>query len=58
MTSDQADIPITDPYIVPIPIRPDMIARLQIPRDLSAEEAEKIARVVIALGQIEKEYPG
>lgn len=35
-----------------------MIARLQIPRDLSAEEAEKIARVVIALGQIEKEYPG
>ena len=44
-----------DPYIVPIPIRPDVVARVQIPRDLTADEAEKIARVVIALGKVKKE---
>lgn len=42
--------PNSDLYIVPIPIRPDMVAQLQIPRDLTAKEAKKIARVVIALG--------
>jgi hypothetical protein len=38
-----------DPIIYPIPLREGVIAKLQIPRDLTKEDADKIARVVMAL---------
>lgn len=34
--------------VVPIEIRPGVVAQVRIPWDLSRDEAEKIARVVIA----------
>lgn len=39
----------TDPIIYPIPLGPDRFAKLQLPRNLTLEEAEKIARIIIAL---------
>lgn len=38
-----------DPIIFPIPLGEDRSAKLQLPRDLTREEAEKIARIVMAL---------
>jgi len=38
----------TDWIIVPIDIRPGVVARLQLPRQMTKAEAEKIARVVLA----------
>ncbi len=38
-----------DPIIYPIALRPGVAAKLQLPRDLTKEEAEKICRVVMAL---------
>lgn len=37
--------------IVPVPIREGMTVQLQLPRDLTAEEAAKIGRVVAALAR-------
>lgn len=34
--------------VVPIQIRPDIAAQLRIPADLTAEEAERISRVVLS----------
>lgn len=39
-----------DPLIYPVPLREGVVARLQLPRDLTVEDAEKIVRVVMALG--------
>lgn len=42
--------------IVPIAIRPDVIVRVQrLPHDLTPAEADKIARVVLAFGEIERD---
>lgn len=38
-----------EPVVIPIPLRPDLTVRVQIPRDLKRTEAEKVARVVAAL---------
>lgn len=38
----------TELVTVPIEIRPGVVAQVKIPWDLSKDEAEKIARVVIA----------
>lgn len=35
-------------FIIPIEIRPDVVVKVQIPRDLTAAEARKIAAVVAA----------
>ncbi len=43
-----------DPVIYPIQLKDGRVAKLQLPRNLSKEEAEKIARVVIALADEEK----
>lgn len=43
-----------DPIIVPIALKDGRIAKLQLPRDISKEEAEKIARVVLAFADIEQ----
>lgn len=40
---------MNDLVVFPIPIRPDVVAQVKIPHDLTKEEAEKIARVVMAL---------
>ena len=40
--------PETELNLVPIPIRPGLVVKVQLPYDLTAEEAEKIARVVVA----------
>ena len=38
------------PLVIPVPIRPDVIVRLvDIPHDLTKAEAERIARIVIAM---------
>jgi len=34
---------------IPIPLRPGVVAQIKIPHDLTKAEAEKIARVVVAL---------
>lgn len=34
--------------VFPVPIRDDVIAQVKVPHDLTKEEAEKIARVVMA----------
>ena len=39
--------------IIPIQIRPDLAARLQIPADLTTEEAERISRVVLSYADAE-----
>lgn len=39
----------TDWVIVPIPLRPGLTVRVQIPCDLGRKEAEKVARVIAAL---------
>lgn len=39
--------------IVPIQIRPDLAARLQIPADLTPEEAQRISRVVLSYADTE-----
>jgi hypothetical protein len=44
--------PPADLLIVPIPIRPGLVVQVQYPTDITADEAEKVARVVIALGNI------
>lgn len=36
----------------PIPIRADMVAQIKVPHDLTLAEAEKIARVVMALVKV------
>lgn len=36
------------PEIIPIPLRPDYVARVQLPLDLTAAEARKVAAVVLA----------
>lgn len=41
-----------DPIIYPVPLREGVVAKLQLPRDLTEEEAEKIARVVMALAGV------
>jgi len=38
-----------DPIIYPVLLSESRVAKLQLPRDLTKEEAEKIARVVMAL---------
>jgi hypothetical protein len=38
-----------DPLIYPIALKDGRVAKLQLPRNISKDEAEKIARVVIAL---------
>jgi len=40
--------------VYPIPLGPDRIARVHLPNDLSAQEAEKVAAVVRSLGDIQK----
>lgn len=46
--------PMTD-TIIPVEIRPGLIVRIQgIPLDLTEAEANKIARVVLALAQKEE----
>jgi CRISPR/Cas system-associated protein Csm6 len=41
-----------DPIIIPIEIRPGYFVQIMgIPHDLTAEEAEKIAAVVLAMAQ-------
>ncbi len=40
-----------DPVIYPIPLSDGKVARLQLPRDLRKEDAEKIARIVVALAE-------
>lgn len=52
MTKREA--PEASVHIVPIPLRQDLTAMLQVPFDLSMVEAEKIARVAIALADGEK----
>lgn len=42
--------PIPDMMIYPIEIRPGVVAQVRVPVDLTKPEAEKIARVVLALG--------
>lgn len=44
----------TDWIIYPIEVRPGVFARVQAPRDLTKYEAEKIGRVVLALGDGEQ----
>lgn len=39
---------MSESLIIPIALRADLIVRIQLPCDLTQEEAEKIARVVIA----------
>jgi len=40
-----------DPVIYPIPLSETRAAKLQLPRDLTKDEAEKIARIVRALAE-------
>jgi hypothetical protein len=44
-----------DEFIVcPIPLRHDVIAQVHVPHDLTKAEAEKIARIIVAMAVIEK----
>lgn len=43
-----------DCIVYPIEIRSGVTVRLQLPRDLTKAEAEKIGRVVLALGDGER----
>ena len=38
---------------IPVPIRPGLCAQIRIPHDLTKEEAEKIARMAMALAVVE-----
>lgn len=38
-----------DQIIYPIPLRPGVAATVKVPKDLTRDEAEKIARVLVAL---------
>jgi hypothetical protein len=39
------------PIVIPVPIREDVVVQVQLPRDLTVPEAEKVARTIIALAQ-------
>jgi hypothetical protein len=43
--------PAAEMNIVPIPIRSNVVVKIQVPPDPTAAEAEKVARVVRAFGQ-------
>lgn len=43
-----------DPIVVPIPIRPDLVVQVQMPIDISRQEAERVARVVAALAVVKR----
>lgn len=43
-----------DPIIYPIPLKNGRYAKLQLPREFSKDEAEKIARIVMALAKTDK----
>ncbi|WP_287941403.1 hypothetical protein [Aquamicrobium sp.] len=43
-----------DPIVVPIPIRPDLVVKVQMPIDISRQEAERVARVVAALAGVKR----
>lgn len=40
---------MADQFTVPVPLRPDVIAQLQLPHDLTTAEASRIGLVVLAL---------
>lgn len=42
-----------DPVIYPVELREGVVAKLHLPRDMTKAEAEKIARVVMALAPAE-----
>lgn len=43
-------LPQPDAIIYPIELRPGVYAKVQAPTDMTKSEAEKISRVVLALG--------
>lgn len=44
-----------DPIIYPIPLKGGRFAKLQLPRDMQKDEAEKIARIILAIGELPEE---
>jgi hypothetical protein len=48
------DMPPASVHLIPIPIRPGLDAVVQVPFDLTVQEAEKIARVVVAIATGER----
>jgi len=49
MAGDSGMSTMIELVVFPIPLRDDIVAQVKVPYDLTKEEAEKIARVVMAL---------
>jgi hypothetical protein len=54
-TPPNGNIPVETTFEVPVPLRPGVIARItNIPADLSAGEAQRLANVILALAPVKE----